>query len=457
MQGQISIDRIGQILADILPGLQRLHSQGQLHGDITPEHIHWDAALAGYQLLPNTSSLANPVYSAPEQLQGHPGESSDLYSLGVTGIHLLTGVHPFSLFDISEQKWVWRDYWLSNVANQHDEKIASILDRLIQPDADQRWHSAADVMTEIARFTKPKSVITNPPTRWHCTQTLTGHSGIFAGIIGLAVSANHMASASEDKTIRLWDLSTNKISYILKGHQGFVETVAFQPGNSRILASGSRDRSIKIWSQDQVLHHLTNHALAVNAVAFSPDGQQLASGSSDRTIKLWEASTGKLCQTLTGHKLKVLAVDFSSLGILASASADGTIVIWTEETMQQQLTGHIGAVTTIAFSPDGQLLASGGEDRQIRLWDVKTGTCLRVLAGHPWLVSTLKFSPGGGVLFSGSWDWTVKVWSVSTGQAIDTLVGHTDSVTSVVVSADGQQLFTGSRDRSIKIWQYRNG
>jgi WD40 repeat protein len=458
IQVQISIDRIGQILADLLPGLQLIHHQGKLHGDITPAHISWHDQRAIHQLAPSRSSLANPVYSAPEQLQGHPIAASDLYSLGVTCIHLLTGVHPFDLFDISQQQWIWRDYWLTNSDNPHsaknNEKIAAILDRLIQPDLDQRWPSATDVIAAISKCTK--SFPTNPPTNWHCLKTLTGHRGVFAEITSLAVSSHHIASASADKTIRLWDLATRQTSHILKGHQGFVETVAFHPTNHQILASGSRDRTIKIWMADQEIHHLTDHTEAVNTIAFSPNGQQLASGSSDRTVKLWETATGQLIETRTGHRLKVTTVAFSPGGTLASASADGSIGIWIDNTLLQQLTGHLGAVTAIAFSPDGRLLASGGEDRSIRLWDTKNWTCQQVLPGHPWLVSGLVFSPNSEILFSGSWDKTIKVWQVATGYAIDTLIGHTDSVTGVAISSHGDQLFTSSRDRSIKIWQYHN-
>jgi WD40 repeat protein len=447
-----AIEQITQILVDILPTLQQIHDQGKLHGDISPEHIVWQPVQSQYQLIANTSSITNPVYAAPEQINGHPVAASDLYSLGVTCIHLLTGVHPFELLDLATGKWIWRDYWL---VDSDDQQIGAVIDRLIQPNLDQRWPSATALLTHLTKTTRIEP--TKPPTAWTCVDTWEGHSGLFAAVTSIALNNKWLASASEDKTVRLWDLATGQTSHILSEHQGFVETVAFQPHITNILASGSRDKSIKIWELDRVLYNLVGHSQSINSLAFSLDGQQLASGSSDRSIKLWEVSTGELLATLTGHKLKITTVAFSAAGFLASASADGTIGIWQSNKISQnkmhiQLAGHVGSVTSIAFSPDGQLLASSGEDRSIRLWDPKTGTCLQVLPGHAWQVSALAFISGGEVLLSGSWDKTVKFWQIATGKEFDLLAGHVDSITCLAINSGGQRIFTGSRDRSIKVW-----
>jgi WD40 repeat protein len=449
MQEQLSIAQIARLLMDILPVLQRLHDRGLLHGDITPDHLNWEPGESIYRLAPNVSdSVANPVYSAPEQLRDQPCAASDLYSLGVSCIHLLTGVHPFELLDFGDKSWVWRDYWLAEPGD--NLRIGMAIDRLIQPELEHRYGTTEEAIEQLTKITGLTN--SSPPNLWSCSKTLSGHSGVFAAITSLALSPQRLASASEDKTIRLWDLATGQTIFVLSGHQGFVESVAFQPEGNRIIASGSRDKTIKIWDNDKVLWTLTGHSQAVNTLAFSPDGQQLASGSSDRTLKLWNITTGELLTTLTGHRLKITTVSYSPMGILAGASADGSIGIWQNGSLQRQLTGHVGAVTAIAFSPNNQLLASGGEDRSIRLWDTETWTCQRILSGHPWLVSALAFMPDSDILLSGSWDRSVKLWQVATGHNFETLTGHDDSVTCLAISNDSQQIFTGGRDRQIKQW-----
>jgi WD40 repeat protein len=123
----------------------------------------------------------------------------------------------------------------------------------------------------------------------------------------------------------------------------------------------------------------------------------------------------------------------------------------------QTLEGHLGPVMSVAFSGDGQMLASGSDDDTIKLWDTKTGAELHTLKGHSDQVTSVAFSSDGQMLASGSGDHTIKLWDAKTGAELQTLKGHTDQITSVAFSDDGQMLASGSGDRSIKLWDAKTG
>jgi WD40 repeat protein len=466
----VKSDRIFTLPMTIELLMALLQSQINLsasHGQITPDRIIISAEQPlKLQILPADHLGVDPEFSAPEVLAGNISSSSDLYSIGLIVIYVLTGIRPFQLFDVTTRDWIWRDYWHSQpqISTINLAKFAAILDRSINLDSNLRF-SSTSAMIAAVRDCAPNLVPKIP--NWTCQHTLTGHQGLFAAIKTIAISSHLpiVATGSEDTTIRLWNIDTGAEIGLLTGDQKSLETIAFHPHQSRLLISGDRAGQIKLWQVDKLaeLISIDSQQSKVNCLAISPDGRLMISGGSDKTIKIWllgltdERSIDSLA-TLKVHQLAVNGIAFNPIEgevAFASVSSDRRVILWGMEskTPLDIFTTHTQAVKTLAFSPDGKLLATAGDDGLILIWDVDCRKLVQTLSAHRWTISALSFLADGNTLISASWDGNIKFWQVNSGQEIDCLLTHQMEVLAMAIDRNSQYIATASRDRTAKIWQ----
>jgi WD40 repeat protein len=249
------------------------------------------------------------------------------------------------------------------------------------------------------------------------------------------------------------------------------------------LASGSFDGTARIWNvtsgKSEIVLGEAGDSASIRSVAFSPDGHRLATTSAYGTTTIWDTNTGEEIVTLHGHAPGqtvetrfngVIGVSFSPDGeLLATASDDLTARIWDANSGQALFTlrghGHapvsippFDGVIQVAFSPDGEQLATAGGDGTVKFWDVSNGQELLTLDAHPDnVVIDLAFSPDGGYLLTGGWEGIAKLWEVGTGQVLLTLAGHSSGIHGVAFSTDGKRLITGSEDGTVILWDAATG
>jgi WD40 repeat protein len=299
---------------------------------------------------------------------------------------------------------------------------------------------------------------------------LKGHRG---AVLGVAFSTSgHLASGSQDGTVRIWDVATGKQLRVLPGSaepaggpqprtipdwggSQVVRNVSYSP-DSKYVAAAGWDQTVKMWdaATGQEIHTLKGHTHCVSNVAFSPDARRLASASWDGTVKIWNRGTGQEVRCFKGHKSWVVGLQFCPKGgYLASGSVDGIVKLWdvTEREDLTTLRGHARDVLCVSFGPDGKL-ASGSADKTVKIWNIETGNTLNTLQGHRDSVYGVAFSADGSQVASAGADATVNIWDVVKGQLYCTLTGHKDCINGVAFQPHGTKVASASADGTIKIW-----
>lgn len=265
--------------------------------------------------------------------------------------------------------------------------------------------------------------------------TLPGHEDR-VNSVAISTDGKVIVSGSFDETIKIWHLPTGELFKTLPGHIMGVNGVAISPDVKVIASCGGDDNTIKFWNLQtgELLRTVSGHTGDVNSVFFSPDGSLLASGSSDCTSKVWDVKTGELIRSLSGLKLGVNSVAISADGqVLVSVRFDHTIKLRNLQT---------GALLRI-LNNDSKILSPTNRNQ---------GNAWHILRNHVCRGNSVAIAPDGLTLISGGDDSNVKIWNMRTGALLDTLQGHSGTVYSVAIGTHSNIIVSGSSDETIKIW-----
>lgn len=431
-QGRLPVDEAEEIARKIAAALAVIHAAGLLHRDIKPENvfltndgrvvlIDFGSARAFVQgVTTRHTRVVTPGYAAPEQYasQARVGPPTDIYGLGATLYHALTGNPPPPAPDrlLGDQ--------LPALPGWVSPGLRLAVERALALNAEERPKTTADFLAILDARAAPEVVRLAPAER----RPARAPSGALNPTPGEVVAP----------------------------HIGAVADLAFSPDGT-LLASASADKTVAIFDRPAgtVRFLLQGHSAGVNAVAFSPDGELVATGSWDRTIRLWSVAGGKRVGQLIGHEEGIYALAFAPDGhLLASAGFDKVVRLWAvpERNLLRRLRGHSDAVLTVAFSPDGSLLASGSMDGTVRLWRPADGEVISTVRAHQWVMS-VRFSPRADLLATAGADGLVKLWRLPDLALVGVLKGHRESVQALAISPDGSLLASASKDRTVRLWR----
>ncbi|MFG3343854.1 trypsin-like peptidase domain-containing protein [Streptomyces sp. NPDC048018] len=291
----------------------------------------------------------------------------------------------------------------------------------------------------------------------------TGKARIFRKLTNEVYSASFspdgrtLATGDADDTVRLWNTTTGASRAIQAEGAGQVVAVAFSPDGST-LATGGTDTKVRLRDArtGELRKTLPGHTDPVYSIAFSPQGSTLVSGSTDSTALLWDAATGRRLRKLE-HPGPVYSVAFNRVGTtVAVGGADGTVQLWSTATGAARSTESGSAVASVAFSPDGRTFATGS-DNVVQLWDTATGAALTSLFGHTDDVQSVAFSPNGRILASAGLDRTVRLWDTRSGAVRATRAGHPAGVLSVAIDPAGKTLASSDTFGYVRLTDLADG
>lgn len=270
--------------------------------------------------------------------------------------------------------------------------------------------------------------------------------------LALSPDGSTVAGWGPDDKVCLWHVADSQNKLTLQGDTSKVRRMTFSP-DSRTVAGGTSDDKVILWNVASGARKatLTGHTHVITSVAFSPDGSMLASGSWDETVRLWDVATGTHKTTLTEHTEGISNIAFSPDGrtFVSSSFNEDKVILWDVGTWQQKAALNTD-INCFAFSPDSSTLTTGSRRGELHLWDVASGAHKAEFLGHLSGIFSVALSPDGKTLASGGVD-KLYLWDIHSGTRKLSITGHTDGVYSIAFSPDSKTLASGSREQ-IRLW-----